>query len=966
MSVAALQFPQDPDTAEPDPRRWRSRLLPAIIALAAVLVVTAALWPVRVWYRAHLERTERAEVDDQLAAVAAVLSADLNERLALAQGLAAFVEASPTDEISAHAFETYASSLFSPNHGIRVLQLAPDGIVKFNYPVAGNEASMGRNLLADPDPRLLQQVQEAIETRRMVVSRPTPLWQGGFGTVVRQAVFRQDRFWGLVIVVLDSPQIIADAQKTRGSRLEIAIRDDLGQVFSGSPAVFDHKPVRAITQLPGKRWELAGIPRGGWKAPGGSALLIFRLFMYGTILLIGVIAYLIASRQVWLKQAVVDRTKSLQRARERFDAAVRGANDGLWHWEIGPDESDRGPVYWSPRLKELLGYQDHELSGSWQEWRSRIHPDDVAHMLESVRRHLEERVPFREEYRLRHRDGDYRWFLARAQAVWDETTGKAVRMSGGLTDVTDRKKAEEDLRKSEATFRRLAESATAMICVIENRKITYANPFASTMTGYNREELVGRRFVDFVRPDLRPWIEQRLADYDAGGPWPGHFETALLRKDNTERWVEVSSSPDKVNGVTYVTGIAIDITDRRRIAMELDDRLKFEAMVADLSAALVSVAADKVDRAVDDALKRVGQFLDVDRVAMIEYDLDGNTRQILFHSLYDVAKLEAEQSTPLIVKHPWAWQKAASGEPFSFSSLDELPPEAEVDKQSFNKRGTKSVLAVPLPVHGDSRFVITVSMVREERVWADHLMNRLRVMGEVFANALIRGRMHRDLERSTEMLRSLNSELSRTEDRARRNLAAVLHDDLAQNLYGSTAELIALRNASTMDNVRTKLDSVIARLDDSMRQARELTYDLCPPVLYELGLVPALQELAERFTARHGIEFKVGEAPAKLAIDSDLSALLFQSVRELFTNVVKHSRGTKATVTITQDERMLRVTVEDDGVGCGVDTKRINISPSGFGLFNMRERLRSLGGQLRVEAGHTGGCVVHLTIPGYK
>ena len=103
-----------------------------------------------------------------------------------------------------------------------------------------------------------------------------------------------------------------------------------------------------------------------------------------------------------------------------------------------------GKNYRSPRLYELLGYEVEEIGASLDAFRSHLHPDDYAYAIEALRVHLEDRVPYDIEYRLRTKSGEYRWFRARGQAVWDET-GTAVRMAGSIQDISDRKQAERAL-----------------------------------------------------------------------------------------------------------------------------------------------------------------------------------------------------------------------------------------------------------------------------------------------------------------------------------------------------------------------------------------------------------------------------------------------------------------------------------------------------------------------------------------
>ena len=132
-------------------------------------------------------------------------------------------------------------------------------------------------------------------------------------------------------------------------------------------------------------------------------------------------------------------TLALKESEERFAYAVRGSSDGIWDWD-----SASGRFYISPRLKELLGYQDHELPNERRVLFDRLHPADRPLVEAAIEAHFVRREPFDIEARHRHRDGEYRWFRIRAQASWDER-GKPVRFSGANTDVTDRKRVEAQL-----------------------------------------------------------------------------------------------------------------------------------------------------------------------------------------------------------------------------------------------------------------------------------------------------------------------------------------------------------------------------------------------------------------------------------------------------------------------------------------------------------------------------------------
>ncbi|QEL19635.1 PAS domain S-box protein [Limnoglobus roseus] len=140
-----------------------------------------------------------------------------------------------------------------------------------------------------------------------------------------------------------------------------------------------------------------------------------------------------------LEDRVEERTRQLRASEERYALAVNGSTDGLWDWNVLTKE-----VYYAPRLKELLGHRDEELANVFGEFETRLHPDDHDRMLAAIRRHLESRQPYDDEYRLRTKGGAYRWFRARGQAVWD-AAGRPTRMAGSITDVDDRKRAEASL-----------------------------------------------------------------------------------------------------------------------------------------------------------------------------------------------------------------------------------------------------------------------------------------------------------------------------------------------------------------------------------------------------------------------------------------------------------------------------------------------------------------------------------------
>ena len=219
-----------------------------------------------------------------------------------------------------------------------------------------------------------------------------------------------------------------------------------------------------------------------------------------------------------------------------------------------------------------------------------------------------------------------------------------------------------------------------------------------------------------------------------------------------------------------------------------------------------------------------------------------------------------------------------------------------------------------------------------------------------------RKRIEERLQDYQQQLRRLASEISMAEEKERRRIASELHDGAIQNMalakikLGDFAKgLASKRHGATLDEIRELLEL-------SIHDARSLIFELSPPVLYELGLGAAIEWLGEKFQARYGITCRVevdqGEAP----LNVDIEVILFQVLRELLVNVVKHANATRVDVSLRRLGDRLSLQVRDDGDGFDPTAVVSGSGSGGFGLFNIRERLQLLGATFEIES-ETDTCV---------
>ena len=217
-------------------------------------------------------------------------------------------------------------------------------------------------------------------------------------------------------------------------------------------------------------------------------------------------------------------------------------------------------------------------------------------------------------------------------------------------------------------------------------------------------------------------------------------------------------------------------------------------------------------------------------------------------------------------------------------------------------------------------------------------------------------------------LKALASQLTIAEEKERRTIAADLHDHVGHSLALARMQLNGILESDS-DLERNILVKDISNIMlQALQDTRSLIFELSSPSMNEIGLGAAISEwLEEQIEKRHGLKTEFSDTIEKAhrkALDENVRALLFRNVRELLTNVVKHARAKKVSVSLKENANSVTVVIEDDGMGFDPEAvKTRNGKQGGFGLFSIHERMSNLGGTFDIQSAPGKGCRVVLTMP---
>jgi PAS domain S-box-containing protein len=363
--------------------------------------------------------------------------------------------------------------------------------------------------------------------------------------------------------------------------------------------------------------------------------------------------------------------------------------------------------------------------------------EDVPLLLENLKK-IPEKLERSGDWRHKKKDGT----IIDVEVTSHETLfeGKKTRLVLAV-DITVSKRANKALELAEERFRTLVEQSLTGIYIIQEGQFTYVNPRFAEIFGYKQSEIINSKTVlELVAPYHRKKVSDNIQKRLSGEIQSIRYSFKGLKKDGVIIDLQVHGAISELNSKPAIIGTLVDITARRKIERDLKHRLELEKIIAQISNNFVNLDHDEVESSINDSLRLIGEFLRVD----IGYVLLYNSNQKVFRNKYmwpphantpDTAKFDSITAELF----PWGVEKIINFENVCIPRLSDLPIEAELEKILLSSLGVKSLIAVPLVYKNNLEGFFGFDSKKLEINWADEDIWLIKIVGEIFINAIMRG-----------------------------------------------------------------------------------------------------------------------------------------------------------------------------------------------------------------------------------
>lgn len=299
----------------------------------------------------------------------------------------------------------------------------------------------------------------------------------------------------------------------------------------------------------------------------------------------GWVLYVLIHRYIAYIQRVAaaadEAGEELKERRGQLEFLVDASNIGFWDWDLRTDH-----VYFSPAWKRQIGYEDHEIPNRFEEWQSRVHPDDFDRAYTKIKAFFKAPRPdFENEFRFRHKDGSYRWILAKSSLSHDEA-GNPARMTGCHIDMTEQKNGEVSIRRERDFSEAILNSLPGVFYLYDqNLRFLRWNKNFEKVTGYSSEEVAGMSPLDFFAGPDKELLAARIREVFEKGT--SSVEADFVAKDGTRTPYYFTGLMVEFEGRTCLLGVGVDIAKRVQAEKEVEQSRQQLQSILDNSPSII-------------------------------------------------------------------------------------------------------------------------------------------------------------------------------------------------------------------------------------------------------------------------------------------------------------------------------------------------------------------------------------------
>lgn len=485
------------------------------------------------------------------------------------------------------------------------------------------------------------------------------------------------------------------------------------------------------------------------------------------------------------------------------------------------------------------------------------------------------------------------------------------------------------------------------------------NAGAEKMFGIESRRAIGLRFFEQLTAIGTPsWVSVEYEKVRINGTsrlLEKVWEVTFTSGSSRVRAAELSVSAIAADGGWTTTWVFRDITDRKRTASNLQKQTERLKTMREIDQAIL--ASMSVEEITDAALSRLTKMIGTMRSSVTLFDFDRNL------NIRSAVQVERETSIGVGTRSPMGEFRQESilrkGEVYHIRDLPAIVSPSALEKHLIDE-GVRSYINIPLRVQGLLIGSLNLGS-QESGGFTEEQIEITREVADSLATAIQQARLFEQVRAGRERLQRLSQQLVEGQEAERRYIAQELHDQVGQLLTGLKLTLQMSKSADGKVGLE-EVNEAEGLADELLQQVRELSLDLRPAMLDDLGLLPALEWQITRFSGQTGMKVDFHHSGiSDLRFSPEAETAIFRIAQEALTNVARHAQVDDVRLDVHLKDEVVTLQVEDRGIG--FDDGRINDSEFTIGLAGMRERAMMLGGDFNLNSQPGKGTRVLVEIP---